>query len=76
LAMVFKGGRGGRGELISNCSEETIISIINVLVKKIMSENMCCKAHFVDLNIRLVESIKDTISKEIDKGFRPEGPMH
>jgi hypothetical protein len=73
MALIFK---GDNGELISNCGEETIVSIIGTLVKKLFSENMCCEAHFMQLNILLVETIKAQVDNALSKGFDSKEQVH
>jgi hypothetical protein len=73
LALIFK---DDKGELISNCGENTIVSIIGTLVKKLANDNMCCEAHFMQMNITLVETIKAQIDDALSKGFQPEERTH
>jgi len=73
LALIFK---DGKGELISNCDEDTIVSIIGTLVKKLANENMCCEGHFILMNATLLETIKAQLDDALSKGFQPEERTH
>jgi hypothetical protein len=73
LALVF---HDEKGELISNCGEESLLSIIIALTNKLVENNMCCEAHFMQLNMILVGSMKEVMEKALDKGFEPEVSKH